>query len=84
MIVHQTVSPKVSQNVKDQPMTYSVKPIELPMSAENSLFPLHHLDAFLNFVFQLLLVFIISASIFPAMRWLDTQMQQLTSISPSK
>lgn len=70
MIVNQTVNPESG--------TYPAKPVELPLSAEKNLFPLHQFDAFLNFIFQLMLVFIISASVFPALRWLDSQFQQWT------
>lgn len=75
MIVHQTVSPLGGEEPQNPP----TQPVEMPLGSESRLFPLHRLDAFLHFIFQLLLVFIISASVFPALRWLDTHMQQLTS-----
>ncbi len=68
-----------AQSVSQPQKHFPAKPQELPMSAANRLFPLHQLDNFLSFIFQLLLVFIISASVFPALRWLDTQMQQFSS-----
>lgn len=82
MRLNQSVSPIQAPSVSQSQKPFPAKPQELPMSAANTLFPLHHLDDFLSFIFQLLLVFVISASVFPALRWLDTQMQQFTSSHP--
>jgi hypothetical protein len=84
MRVNQTVSQIQPQSVSRPQKQYPAKPQELPMSVANRLFPLHQLDDFLSFIFQLLLVFIISASVFPALRWLDTQMQQFSSSTLTK
>jgi hypothetical protein len=84
MRVNQTVKTIQSQTMSQNAQRLPVKPQELPMSAADTLFPLHHLDAFLYFVFQLLLVFIISASVFPALNWLNIQIQQFASSYPTK
>ena len=72
MIVNQHFSQMNSTEQTGSPLPTQ----ELPLSAENTLFPLHKLDAFLNFLFQLVVIFILSASVFPAMRWLEAQVQQ--------